>query len=108
MTAGERSRLNSPISARQRVEKALKAREGNREAAPSSPVTRYATGKAERVTIDRASEILGTSPRTIQKMAQRGEITGAAKIGRLWTFNEDRLRSFVRQKERETWRAQKH
>ena len=33
MTVGERARLNSPISARQRVEKILKAREGGTEAA---------------------------------------------------------------------------
>jgi hypothetical protein len=48
MTAGERSRLNSPISARQRVEKVLKARNGNGEAAPSSPVTRYKQRIAEQ------------------------------------------------------------
>jgi hypothetical protein len=39
MTPGERSRLNSPISARQRVEKILKARaEGTEETVKASPV----------------------------------------------------------------------
>jgi excisionase family DNA binding protein len=74
----------------------------------SATVGRVAPGKAERVNSERAGQILGLHPRTVQKMAQRGEIPGAAKIGRRWTFNEDKLRSFVRQKERETWHAQKH
>ena len=40
MTVGERARLNSPISARQRVEKVLKARErGTEERQKDSPVT---------------------------------------------------------------------
>jgi hypothetical protein len=40
MTPGERARLNSPISARQRVEKVLKARErGTEERQKDSPVT---------------------------------------------------------------------
>jgi hypothetical protein len=39
MTPGERSRLNSPISARQRVDKVLSARaSGNEEAARASPL----------------------------------------------------------------------
>jgi excisionase family DNA binding protein len=72
----------------------------------SSTVGRVATGKAERITTERASEILGVHKRTVQKMAP--EIPGAARFGRLWTFNEDKLRSYVRHKERETWHAQKH
>ena len=40
MTPGERARLNSPISARQRVEKVLKARaKGTEESQKDSPVT---------------------------------------------------------------------
>lgn len=40
MSPGQRARLNSPITARQRVEKELKARDGGMEAkSPSSPVT---------------------------------------------------------------------
>jgi hypothetical protein len=69
---------------------------------------RVAPGKVERVNIERAGQILGLQPRTVQKMAQRAELPGAAKLGRRWTFNEDKLHTFVRHKERETWRAQKH
>jgi len=59
----------------------------------------------ERVPIERACEILGLKSRTIQKMALRGEIPGAVKFGRRWTFNEERLRQFVRDKEGEQWHA---
>jgi hypothetical protein len=49
MTPGERSRLNSPISARQRVEKELKARVGGAEGnLRSSPVTIYKQRIAEQ------------------------------------------------------------
>lgn len=49
MTPGERSRLNSPISARQRVEKELKARAGGAEGnLRSSPVTIYKQRIAEQ------------------------------------------------------------
>ena len=43
MTPGERARLNSPITARQRVEKVLKAREGGpkRRKMRASPVTQW-------------------------------------------------------------------
>lgn len=42
MTPGERARLNSPITARQRVEKVLKAREGGtEEKMRASPVTQW-------------------------------------------------------------------
>jgi excisionase family DNA binding protein len=82
--------------------------EKDRISSDGSATVRIATGKPERITIERVSEILGLHKRTVQKMAQRGEIPGAAKIGRRWTFNEDKLRSYVRHKERETWHAQKH
>lgn len=49
MTPGERSRLNSPISARQRVEKEMKARGGGGEGnLRSSPVTIYKQRIAEQ------------------------------------------------------------
>jgi excisionase family DNA binding protein len=74
----------------------------------SRGVQTFKQGEAERVNVERAGQILGLHPRTVQKMAQRGELPGAARFGRRWTFNEDKLRSYVRHKERETWHAQKH
>jgi excisionase family DNA binding protein len=55
----------------------------------------------ERVGIRTAAAILGRPARTVQDLAARGEIPGAAKIGRAWTFNEARLRLWVRQREDE-------
>jgi hypothetical protein len=55
----------------------------------------------ERIRVSKASGILGVSVRALQDMAARGEVPSAAKIGRVWTFNEAALRRFVRQKEGE-------
>ena len=41
-------------------------------------------------------------PRKLQAMSQRGEIPGAAKIGRQWTYDLAKLRRFVEQQEKET------
>jgi excisionase family DNA binding protein len=57
----------------------------------------------ERGTAKQAATILGVPTRTIQDLAARGEIPGAAKLGRRWTFDLEKLRRLVRQKERETW-----
>ncbi len=58
----------------------------------------------ERGDVFEAMAILGLSNiRTVEAMAARGEIPGAAKIGRRWTFDLKVLREFVKQKERKTW-----
>src|SRR5438445_6443165 len=56
-----------------------------------------------RIQVAAAKLILGVAGRTVQKMAQNGELPGAALIGRLWTFDEAKLRQYVRNKERERW-----
>jgi excisionase family DNA binding protein len=61
----------------------------------------------ERVSIDKAAAILGLSVRTVQALAARGEIAGAAKIGRRWTFDPEKLRRLVKQREQETWQSGK-
>jgi excisionase family DNA binding protein len=53
---------------------------------------------AERIRLAEAAEILGVPVRTVQALAARGEIP-AAKVGRLWTFNPDRLRSWLQERE---------
>jgi hypothetical protein len=62
-------------------------------------------GKADRITIERAGEILGLATRTIQAMSTRGEIPGAAKFGRRWTYNEEKLHGYVRNQERAIWQG---
>ena len=62
--------------------------------------------RTERVFSDKAVAVLGP----VQQLAARGELAGAgaAKLGRRWTFDLEKLRRFVRQKERETWHNAKH
>lgn len=50
---------------------------------------------SERVRADRAACILGVERRTVQSLAQRGQLPGAAKVGRIWTFNELALRNWL-------------
>ena len=57
---------------------------------------------AERGTTIEAAAILGLKPRKLQAMAQRGEIPGAAKLGRQWTYDLAKLRRFVEQQEKVT------
>ena len=59
------------------------------------------TRRPERVGRQEAALILGVPERTVTLLARRGEIPGAAIIGRCWTFNEDRIRAWVLEKERE-------
>lgn len=55
--------------------------------------------RSERGTAADAAAILGFKPRKLQAMSQRGKIPGAAKLGRLWTYDLAKLRSFVEQQE---------
>src|SRR5262249_42615477 len=64
--------------------------------------------RAERGTVRQAAGILGLPERTVQDLAARGEIAGAAKFGRRWTFDFGKLRRLVRQKERQTWQSARH
>ena len=55
----------------------------------------------ERIRTQRAAEITGLSIRGVQSMAARGDIPGAAKLGKVWTFNERKLRAWIKEKEEE-------
>ncbi len=46
-----------------------------------------------------AARILGVSQRSVQGLALRGELPGAARIGGVWTFDAERLATFVKQRE---------
>jgi Helix-turn-helix domain len=46
-----------------------------------------------------AARILGVSQRSVQGLALRGELPGAARIGGVWTFDAERLATFVEQRE---------
>src|SRR5262245_6548951 len=64
--------------------------------------------KAERCGVEHAAAILGLSKRKAQDMAARAEIPGVAKMGRVWTFDIEKLRRHVRLKERQAWQNGKH
>lgn len=51
--------------------------------------------EAERCMIEEAHMITGLPERTLQSLSARGEIWGAAKLGRRWTFDRNRLRAWV-------------
>jgi excisionase family DNA binding protein len=57
--------------------------------------------RPERVRASEAASILGIEVRTVQALAARGELPGAAKVGKLWTFDEAALRLWIR--ERSAW-----
>ena len=51
-----------------------------------------------------ATKALGVPRRTVQDMAAKGEIPGAALIRRRWTFDKAKLRRFIKDKEAEVAR----
>jgi hypothetical protein len=56
---------------------------------------------SERVMIERAIQIVGLPAKTVRAMALRGEIPGAARIGKRWTFDVEGLQGWIAQKENE-------
>lgn len=59
----------------------------------------------ERARIEYVMDKTGLSRRTVQAMAARGEIPGAAKLGKLWTFDRMKLARWIRDKEQECQRT---
>lgn len=55
--------------------------------------------QAERVPIEEAELITGLRRRTLQDLSARGEIWGAAKLGRRWTYDRLRLRAWIKANE---------
>lgn len=55
--------------------------------------------KAERIKIAQACAITGKAKRRLQLMAKKGKVPGAAKIWGEWTFDEAKLRAWVRELE---------
>lgn len=54
-----------------------------------------------RVRVSYVANRLCVRPRTVQDMAARGQIPGAARIGKLWTFDPIKLERFITAKEGE-------
>lgn len=56
----------------------------------------------KRIRAAEACEATGLKLRGLQAMAARGEIPGAAKIGRIWTFDSVKLGQWIQERERAT------
>lgn len=59
----------------------------------------------ERARVEYVMDKTGLSRRTVQAMAARGEIPGAAKFGKLWTFDRMKLARWIHDKEQECLRT---
>lgn len=59
---------------------------------------------AERVLIRRICEITGLAQRNIQSLAKQGKIPSAVQIGKLWTFDETKVRRWIERREPKEWR----
>lgn len=55
--------------------------------------------KRERIKASEAALILGLPHRTVLGFAAQGRLPGAAKLGRSWTFDEAKLRAWVKGQE---------
>ncbi len=59
--------------------------------------------KPERGEIYDAIAILGLKKRTVEALAARGELPGAAKLANRWTFDLGMLRAYVRDEVKRQW-----
>jgi excisionase family DNA binding protein len=55
----------------------------------------------ERVKSKEAANILGLTKETVVRMANNGALPGAGKIGGNWTFDKEKLRKFIIERELE-------
>ena len=53
----------------------------------------------ERIKTPEACRITGLCERTLQSLSARGEVWGAAKLGKRWTYDRQRLRAWVMENE---------
>jgi excisionase family DNA binding protein len=55
-----------------------------------------------RVTLAELAAVLRLSRRGVQAMAAKGRLPGAARIGKLWTFDRAKIERFIVERELET------
>lgn len=54
------------------------------------------------------AHMLGVSVRKVQQMAAAGDLQGAARIGKIWTFDPHLIRAWRARLERQNWRPGEH
>jgi excisionase family DNA binding protein len=55
----------------------------------------------QRIRASEVAQILGVGVRCVQKMAARGELPSAARIGKIWTFDKAKIEQFLADAEAE-------
>ncbi|WP_374545043.1 helix-turn-helix domain-containing protein [Rhodoblastus sp.] len=60
------------------------------------------TDAPARIQTKAAASMLGISPRSVQCLAAQGLLPGAAKIGKVWTFDRVKLARYIAAQEAET------
>ncbi|HVY04255.1 MAG TPA: helix-turn-helix domain-containing protein [Caulobacterales bacterium] len=58
---------------------------------------------ATRIRASQVAENTGLTVRAVTAMAARGDIPGAGKFGRVWTFDARSVRAWIREREQATW-----
>jgi hypothetical protein len=58
-----------------------------------------ASGTPQRIRANDVASILGVGVRCVQQMAAAGRLPSAARIGKVWTFDPVRIKSFLAEAE---------
>lgn len=61
---------------------------------------------ADRIQCSDAARMLGVSKRLVALMAARGELPGACKIASLWTFDPEKLKNWIEERETQCQKTQ--
>ena len=63
-------------------------------ASSKRPPSRFAAGPARLIDSEEAAAIIGIHPKTLQKMARRGQIRGV-HVGKLWRFRASIIEEWI-------------
>ena len=61
---------------------------------PKRPPSNYATPPERLIDSEEAAAIIGIHPKTLQKMARRGQIRGV-HVGKLWRFRASTIEEWI-------------
>jgi excisionase family DNA binding protein len=61
---------------------------------PKRPILRYSSAPEPLIDSEEAAAIIGIHPKTLQKMARRGQIRGV-HVGKLWRFRASMIEEWI-------------
>ena len=67
---------------------------GERMQSPKLPPSRHSAAPEPLIDSEEAAAIIGIHPKTLQKMARRGEIRGV-HVGKLWRFRASTIDEWI-------------